>query len=786
MCKLEYTHSRGGQSLSNHYTICSKIIPKIFFVALLAVSGLASCGGGGGGNNATPAALTVPTVTVTASPASIPYNSATTITWSSTDSLACSSPGGGGVGTSGSFTQILTSTTTYVVTCTGPGGITSQIVTITVAPPASTAPFSGFTIPSAGVVTVNSTNALTENAIVTIGGTTNLNNTYTATNVNSAGFNIAATPVGGSQSGTWALTGGMLPGCSTTGSTGAITLSNIPSRFSGVAPLSVFFDATGTTATGTTRPFHDLEYRWSFGDAAGSPISGTTWNTGSSAGVSSRNAATGPVAGHVFETPGIYTVTLSATDGTSTVSNNCAQIVVQYPDAVFSGANTICVAAASLPVQGVGGCPASASVAQEPNFATAISSYATTGKRVLFKRGDTFTTNAISTISAAGPGIIGAYGAGALPLIAMSPISRYASILRLSTVGSDWRVMDLAFDGAGTTDQFGIGYSTAPAKITILRLTATNLMADVTFTGADQIAVADSNFTLGGTGSTGSNIGVYCETCTNVMLLGNSMYLNTINSHNIRLQGVVNFVVSNSTQTGSNLIEPITVRGNTQYGVLSDNKFVDNIVTVKPQNTATNELQRDVIFDRNWFVAGAHTIPSLTLSGSGITVRNNIFDLSLASGYRAISIGKSTASPMPDLINIYNNTVYNSFANNGNLFSFIAFNYDNTLNATCHSNVENNLAYSPNTTGLAPALLANTGGCIVTGANGTLGNSSDAQIKNTSPGFTSATPANPIDFSLGAGSYARDTGVTIPVFSDFFRTARPQGAAIDKGAVEGP
>ena len=66
--------------------------------------------------------------------------------------------------------------------------------------------------------------------------------------------------------------GGMLPGCLTTGTTSAITLSTVPSRFIGVTPLSVFFDASGTVAKATKRPYHDLEYRWDFGDPAGSPV----------------------------------------------------------------------------------------------------------------------------------------------------------------------------------------------------------------------------------------------------------------------------------------------------------------------------------------------------------------------------------------------------------------------------------------------------------------------------------------------------------------------------------
>ena len=568
-----------------------------------------------------------------------------------------------------------------------------------------------------------------------------------------------------------------------------LTVSLVPSRTSGVAPLAVFFDASATSAVATSRPFHDIEYRWDFGDVAGSPVSGPTWSRGSRAGVSSRNAATGPVSAHVFENAGTFNVTLTVFDGTNTATR-IVTVTVTNPETVFA-TTTACVANGVMPVAGVDGCPATATLlSNSSSFDAAMTTAIAAGaRRVLFRRGDTFTSAVPHTISAAGPGMIGAYGSGASPNpnITMGVIGQFASILRFSN--SDWRVMDLAFDGLGTADQFGIVNIGPRSQITVLRVTTINLSAAVNWTGADQAAVVDSNFSLGDAGSTVSNYGVYCETCTNVMLMGNDMFLNTIQSHNIRLQGVIGFVVSNSTQTGSNLIEPITVRGNTQYGMLSDNRFVDGNVTVNPQNATSNEFQRDIIFERNWFVAGSNTGNPLSLEGSGITVRSNIFDLSLATGYRAIEVVHRTGSiaPIPDLVNIYNNTIFNSFANDGNLLSFVAVRYSGGLDSSCRSEVKNNLAYSPNTLNLAPVLIQVAGGsCVITGASGTFGNSSDSQIRNTDPLFANATPTNPVDFIIGAGSYALNTGVAVPVFSDFFRTVRPQGSAIDVGAVERP
>jgi PKD repeat protein len=561
-----------------------------------------------------------------------------------------------------------------------------------------------------------------------------------------------------------------------------------PSRISGVAPLSVFFDATGTTDAGTSRPFHDLEYRWDFGDTAGSPVNGTTWGTGSqltptcSAPYNGcRNNATGAVGAHVYETAGTYTVTLNVLNGTSTKAKTTT-ITVTDPSTL----TTACVAHGVTPTAGdTNGCPATATLFyNQISFDTALSTAIAAGaKRILFRKGDTFTSAASNTISAAGPGIVGAYGTGANPVITVGVIAQYATTLSMAT--SDWRIMDLTINAPGSVNQNAIAASNR-SQLTVLRVATTSFNYAVNATTIDQLTVADCNFTVGGVGSTGSNYGIWLATSTTTMLLGNSMYINTINSHNIRLQGVSKFVVANSTQTGSDRIEPITIRGNTQYGVLSDNKFVDYIVTVKPQNSGSNEYQRDLIFERNWFVAGSFSGPSLNLEGSGTTVRNNIFDLSLGGLTAITTVYNSTAgAPMPNLINIYNNTIYSSVANNGNLSAFRSITYY-SLDTSCHSEVKNNLVYSPNTYNLAPVLIYSTAACVITGTAGTSGNSSDSQIKNTSPSFASATPSNPADFIIGTGSYAHNTGVALPIFSDFFRRDTLTGGFSSSSATLAP
>jgi len=74
----------------------------------------------------------------------------------------------------------------------------------------------------------------------------------------------------------------------------------------------------------------------------------------------------------------------------------------------FNGANTTCVSSSGTPVAGSGGCPASATVQNTSSVAAAISAHLGAGKRVLFKCGDTFTSD-IANISGV-KWSVGAYG----------------------------------------------------------------------------------------------------------------------------------------------------------------------------------------------------------------------------------------------------------------------------------------------------------------------------------------------------------------------------------------
>ena len=226
----------------------------------------------------------------------------------------------------------------------------------------------------------------------------------------------------------------------------SITPSLSPSRTTGVAPLSVFFDASGTTASTTTLPFHELDYSWNFGDD-----DTATWAYGSNPGVNKKNRAFGPEAAHVFETPGTYTVTLSVYDGTET-STTQQLITVTDPDTVFAG-NTFCINASGTDHAGCplipgtyadsAACITAGKCLTQASFSTAITTYATAGRRVLFKKGDTFTNDAANIHFVGTLGLISSYGTGAKPIVVNAVNS---NLFDFTADVSDWRLMNLDFD----------------------------------------------------------------------------------------------------------------------------------------------------------------------------------------------------------------------------------------------------------------------------------------------------------------------------------------------------
>jgi chitodextrinase len=599
------------------------------------------------------------------------------------------------------------------------------------------------------------------------------------------------------------------PATATTLTPGSINVSLVASRLGGVAPLAVFFDASGTTASASTSPFHDLEYRWDFGDPAGSPMSGTSWpSRNGNASSYSRNVALGPVAAHVFENPGTYTVTLSVFDGSSTATGT-VQITVADPNAQFSGGNTICIRATAA--GDFSGCPSGAQQITNADWDNAINTNLATGRRLLFRRGDAFVMSASAIINVTGPGLIGAFGSGARPIVTAPGVAVDTAFIRLSSATTptirDWRVMDLEFDGGNVGNAIGVyGYGGFD-QFTLLRMHIHHLRVGVYYnyfnldqfnTGPnnghvlwDQHAIVDSTITnaVGGDGR-------YCiyVTAKQFSVMGNHLDNGGTGTHTFRSEHMHHAVISHNFVTGG--VHPrhnmkIHAAGWTDPGVrnpggvgtysekiiISDNEFVANqnitwSVALGPQDGGQDERLRNITVERNWFRNTSSTLVApLIVWIQHSTIRNNIFNVTGQAEQSAIFAGRRGVEPVPTQVRFYNNTFYGGDVGN----EFVAISLDSQItNAT----VTNNLAYAPNDS--AHVMLSGTGASGLVATN----NSTNAQVQ-TSPAFVGPL-TTPAGFELQAGSYAINTGASVPVFSDYLRRTRPQNGNFDRGAMEAP
>lgn len=179
--------------------------------------------------------------------------------------------------------------------------------------------------------------------------------------------------------------------------TGNIVASLTSNRISGVAPLAVQFDASNTTSSSVSTAFHLLRYDFNFGDDRGQ-----SWSV---SGLPKNTQSGGPIAAHVFDNPGTYTVRVTARNPSNGDSAQATlTITVQDPNVVFSGNNTICVSTSA----NYTGCPAGA--VQQTSIPSIQSQ-----KRILLKRGESF--GGISINHGISNVLIGSYGSGNKPRV---------------------------------------------------------------------------------------------------------------------------------------------------------------------------------------------------------------------------------------------------------------------------------------------------------------------------------------------------------------------------------
>jgi len=533
------------------------------------------------------------------------------------------------------------------------------------------------------------------------------------------------------------------------------------SRTSGVAPLAVFFDAVDP-ASSVVQPadgdYASLGYEWDFGD----PGAGN-WSTNGN----SRNAAMGYVAAHVYEQPGTYTATLTVTDAGGGTQAYQQQITVEP-----FGGTTYYVSSSSGSDDNSGLSP----TAPLASFGAGMSKV-DTNRRILFKRGDTWTVwNSNEPIGAPGPGIIGAYyhsdgsddPSRAKPHILIASNGAGLGCGNLSA--SDWRIMDLWVSAEGLSTGWGLGLGWEGAvRWLLLRVEIDGFDVGIGCTAAGTAFVENTVAECNVHDIVG--IGVYLAG-SRLAVLGTRI-TDMVESHVLRVWHAQKAVISeNICHNPGASRQALKLHGYdagrglpTEYVVISGNRFRGStyVVAMGPENAESDEPIRHVVVERNVIRPDELTVLGLLVRADDVTVRNNIFDgTGGASWFTAVGLVDG-AGPALHGIRICNNTAY--LGDSANTFRLCTI--DSSAEDTV---VRNNLASAPGTTD--PQLIVGSGS----------GLTADHNLLTGTPGFVNA-PAG--DFRLESGSPAVDAGTVVPsVFVDWDGADRPRGDGYDIGAFE--
>lgn len=554
-------------------------------------------------------------------------------------------------------------------------------------------------------------------------------------------------------------------------------------RTTGKASLAVGFDATGTVSGYTTNPSHDLFYAWSFGDVAGE-----TWAYGATVGLD-KNAAFGPIAGHVFKSAGSFNWQCIIIDGRGNTATSSGTVTVS----AWAEADTIYIANGTLPVSGVGGAGVGATYYNETTWSGVVSRWAA-NKRIMLKRGDTWACTSNGYIPDGCE--INSYGTGTHATVTSSSANQCP--FGNNTGANDTRVCNIQHTGPRSNiADSGTLHVTVTSPTNLLAL---NVISNGTTWGflngsgipVNNVFIQDCNFLNHDSNNVspiGTNICVFLTKGYGVFILGSSF--DKAYSHTVRISGAKRLVIDSSNIAGpaqdlSVGSHALTIReiGNDSgvwSGEYTEDVVVSNCFIASERVQWTFHIHhtgpvwagrfRRILVERNFI--DADKLGFITEAGETLTFRSNIIKSNSWENAVILYNGNTAtpdASPDPVGIQFYNNTIYSLKSG-----VFNAFKLGGSVTSISDTVIKNNLIYAPNAT--SPALIENVG--TVTGTLES-NNSSGAQMASTRP-WATATPTTPTHYTptgyaLGAGVWEYRSQ------RDFFNT--PITSPVDIGAIQ--
>ncbi len=286
-----------------------------------------NCAGSNGGVTAVCSILNLPTVTLSASPTSVAYGAASTLTWSSTNATSCTASdawsGAKAVSGSQSTGALTTTPNTYTLTCTGTGGTVAQSVTVTIPAPTLTFSISPTTVAYVGASTL----------------------TWSSTNVTSCSASGAwsgSKAVSGSQSTGAIITTPNTYTLTCTGPGGTVTRSATVTIPAPTATLQVRVNGGAWTTTAQTiEPTDTINLQWGSTNASVCNASGFS-TAGATSGIATSvtEPGSGNTTTYLVQCPGA-TGTSPATDSVSVTTRSRKPTLTPNDTIVASGATTM-------------------------------------------------------------------------------------------------------------------------------------------------------------------------------------------------------------------------------------------------------------------------------------------------------------------------------------------------------------------------------------------------------------------------------------------------------------
>ncbi len=729
--------------------------------SLLAIMFLAACGGAGAPtvpnsapNGGGPVVTAQPQVTLASNPSTVVTGQSTTLTWSSSNVTSCAASGAwsGTQPVSGTFnTGALSSSATYTLTCTGTGGNASQSATVSVsaaAPP----PTAGLACSATSGPLVLKANAARNTAISPFlvffdaTGTTDSSISANTTAFQDVTYTWNFGDTGASGTGTWPY------GANAGRNSRNAAMGGVAAHLYITSGTDTAYTVTVTANDGTNTASCQLGVTaYDPNGANGFPGSATTcyFNTSVGSGCpagATQTSSSVIVAGNVSGKRLLYQCGDTFTSNGVTVSGTKGQI----------GAYGSCVGTTS----------------NRPIFkATAIVDG-------LLTLNNPSTDIRITDI--AFDGNCGSPDSGTLPC----------------TTGVNGGTIILDNQNGGS-----INSGNKPFQYTIYNVDAKNEFESYMWSAGGQMAIIQSTAqaVFPGCGFNCINVrpnvagvgngAVIAGTCTGCQwtssgpsedygaLLGN-MFTNGVAGNNtaeiVRVPYMSKFVISDNSLINAgpayaalklhNLSYNNNVSNggsgvwngtyNTQYNVISDNYFAGssgaNLVEVSPQNPQSDERLRYSVFERNLFAGTESDGRQILVSGTNISVRDNVFQN--ASGSFGVQVAQRGIEPPPKYVQVYNNTCYG-----GGSAACVAFNTSGTVGPTPVANswAENNLIFNG-------GVVADSGSGN-TVSNNTTATSNDPGFINGSGNFSLISDFQPTANYSG--------GTSVPVLYDALGTA---------------